>query len=197
MRPIFNLPNRITLARLLGSIGLFVILASMPGPGDDRRPLAWLAFGVFTLTAATDWLDGYLARKLSLETVFGRIMDPFVDKVVVCGAFIFLLDLKPAADYLQAWMVVAIVAREFFVSSIRGYIESRGVSFAAERSGKLKMVIQCFAVGTLLFILALESVPEWIDVVATVAVWAALLSTAQSGGVYLLKAIRALEGGLT
>ena len=197
MRRPFNLPNRITLARLLGSVGLFVILICLPESGGGRRVLGWMAFGLFVLTAASDWLDGYLARKLSQETVFGRIMDPFVDKVVVCGAFIFLLDLQPAADYLQTWMVVAIVAREFFVSSIRGYIESRGVSFAAERSGKVKMVIQCIAVGALLFTLPLGSVPGWLELVTTIAVWAALLSTIQSGGVYLLKAIQALEGGVT
>jgi len=198
MRAELNLPNRITLARLLGAVGVFVLLAEIPESGDQRITLGWAAFSLFVLVAATDWLDGFLARKLGAVTVFGRIMDPFVDKVVVCGTFILLLNMPPASDYLPAWIVVVVVAREFFVSSIRGYVESKGLSFAAEWSGKVKMLIQCVAVSALLFLIPSAPVgqgqapPDWIHVTATVAVWGTLLSTVQSGVVYLVKAVRML-----
>ena len=195
--PTFNLPNKITLARLLLSIVLFVLLSLLPAELDDgRRPLALTAFAVFLMIAGTDWLDGYLARRRGEVTVLGRIMDPFVDKVVVCGSFILLTRIHPASDYLPAWVVVIIVAREFFVSSIRGFMESRSISFAATWQGKLKMTIQCIAVGALLFVLGTvpsgRPAPAWLDAVTILAVWGALLSTIHSGLVYLARARNAL-----
>jgi CDP-diacylglycerol--glycerol-3-phosphate 3-phosphatidyltransferase len=197
--PRFNLPNRITLARLGGSIALFVLLAVIPSTrGSLRALLGWLSIVVFTASAATDWLDGYLARKRGEVTVFGRIMDPFVDKVVICGTFILILDVIPAKELLPGWMVVVVVSREFFVSSIRGFMESRGISFAARWSGKIKMGIQCAAVLTLILVIALvapgDAIPPWLWWSGTVLVWAMLVSTVQSGTVYMLHAARTFKG---
>ena len=91
-----------------------------------------------------------------------------------------------------------VVAREFFVSSLRGFMESRGVAFAAEWSGKIKMMIQSIAVGALIFCLPEARVEgeiaNWLWWTSTLLVWAALVSTIQSGVVYLLKGMKELEG---
>src|SRR5437899_3243620 len=106
--PLLNLPNQLTLARLGLAIALFICIA-----------LQWweLGLAIFCLAAFTDWLDGYLARKQGLSSAFGRNFDPLVDKVLVCGAFIFLLPV-PAAE-LAPWMVTVVVGRELIVTGLR------------------------------------------------------------------------------
>lgn len=190
---VFNLPNQITLSRLGLSAALFVLLALA---GTERVELAglmgWICCGLFVLSSATDWLDGWLARRLKLVTPFGRIMDPFVDKVSVCGTFVFLTVLDPALT--PAWMVVTIIGREFFVQAIRSYLESRGVSFAAELAGKVKFVLQCVAIGaTLLGHAWAGGAPEWWPLCTRVLLWLALLSTVHSGWFYLRKAMAHLR----
>ena len=137
----FNLPNRVTLARLVASMILFVLLANLPEPRHEASPVGIAAFVLFVLVAASDWLDGCLARKYGQVTTIGRILDPFVDKVAVCGTYVMLLRSPPVAPLIEAWMVVVIVAREFFVNDSRGYFESKGVSFGAEAPGKIKMLV--------------------------------------------------------
>lgn len=128
---IFNIPNRITLSRLFLAVVFFVFLTYR---------YFNVAFIIFLVAAATDWLDGYLARKWELSTDLGRLVDPFVDKVIICGAFIIFVHL--ANEIIAPWMVITIVAREFLVSSIRGFSESKGVKFASNIWGKTKMFIQ-------------------------------------------------------
>src|SRR5262245_41698861 len=111
--PVFNLPNGLTLARLLLAGVLFGCIA-----------VEWWLVGlvVFAVAAVTDWLDGYLARKQGLASAFGRNFDPLVDKVLICGAFIFLLPVAGAG--LAPWMVTVVVARELIITSLRSYLES-------------------------------------------------------------------------
>ena len=106
-----------------------------------------LCFWLFIIIALTDYLDGYLARRDGLVSAFGRIADPFVDKVMVLGTMIFLAVMPWSQPWFPAWIVVVVLAREFLVTGIRGYVESRGESFAADGFGKIKMVVQCFAIG--------------------------------------------------
>ena len=114
---------------------------------------------MFVIAAGTDWLDGYFARKYGQVTTLGRILDPFADKVIVCGTFIFLAAIPAIRDGrwgfwgLQPWMVVVIVGRELLVTALRSFIEERGSDFSAKMSGKLKMVLQCVAAGVCLFYL--------------------------------------------
>ena len=117
------------------------MLANLPEPDATKpAPVGIAAFVLFVLVAASDWLDGYLARKYGQVTTIGRILDPFVDKVAVCGAYMMLLRVASGRPLIEAWMVVVIVAREFFVNDSRGYFESKGVSFGAEAPGKIKML---------------------------------------------------------
>jgi len=100
------------------------------------------------LAMFTDFLDGYLARKWNIESTFGRIADPFVDKIVICGSFIMLTTIS---DLVEPWYPLTIVFREFLVSGLRSFIESAGVAFGAAWAGKVKLTIQGLTVPALLF----------------------------------------------
>src|SRR5438105_538785 len=139
---LLNLPNQLTAARLVLSVALFGCIAA-----------AWWLVGlvVFVLAAVTDWLDGYLARRLGVAGAFGRQFDPLVDKVLVCGAFIFLLPVPHAG--VEAWMVTVVVARELLITGLRGFVESQATRFGADWLGKVKMALQCAALIAILFVL--------------------------------------------
>jgi CDP-diacylglycerol--glycerol-3-phosphate 3-phosphatidyltransferase len=154
-----NLPNQITLGRLILAVVFFVLLAQF----DIQHPRIWLldlCFALFIVAALTDWLDGYLARKHNQVTAFGRVLDPFVDKVLVCGTFVFLAgpafvnDAGRNVTYVAPWMVVLILGRELLVTGLRGFSESRGTAFGASVYGKAKMVIQSVTAPTLIFFVA-------------------------------------------
>lgn len=191
-------PNRITALRFLGACGVFVIFAQI----GDREPAACrtelvLAFWLFVLVALTDFLDGYLARRYKLESAFGRIADPFVDKVLVCGAMIFLSSFAWSRTWLPAWITVVVLAREFLVTGIRGYVESLGTNFGADWFGKIKMLVQCFAIGTLIGMHTFEWAQRHREAWSTiehVLVWATLITSVASGLSYTFKARRFLLG---
>jgi len=154
-----NIPNTLTLLRVLFAIIVFVMI------GLARYDLALL---FFLLAATTDALDGWWARRFKQITVFGRIMDPFADKFLICGAFICLLAIPeltsdgagyPAWLMLQPWMVIIIVGRELLVTSLRAFVESAGGDFSAKWLAKLKMVVQCAAV--IFALLYLSGGAEW------------------------------------
>ncbi|MEZ5977176.1 MAG: CDP-diacylglycerol--glycerol-3-phosphate 3-phosphatidyltransferase [Planctomycetota bacterium] len=195
-------PNRVTAIRFVGALVLFVLLAvhgEGVGTGERARPDTAMAvcFVLFVLVAATDWLDGWLARRGKHVTAFGRIADPFVDKILVLGALIFLTALPWARTYLPSWMVVLVLSREMLVTGIRGYAESQGVAFPADRWGKIKLVVQCIAIGALLGLHGLpwpDVLVRPIEVVAHVSVWATLVSTVGSGVSYVVKSARLLGG---
>src|SRR4029077_1209378 len=96
-------------------------------------------------------LDGFIARRYGMVTKIGRILDPFVDKVIIGGAFMFLA-VHPESG-VNAWMVIIVIGREMFVTSLRAVLEQEGKDFSAVMSGKIKMVVQCAAVaGSLLYL---------------------------------------------
>jgi len=125
---VFNLANQLTAARLVLAFVLFGLIALQ----------AWLwCVVVFAAAAVTDWLDGYLARKQGLTSALGRVFDPLVDKVLICGAYIFLLGVPDERAGLQPWMVTVVVARELIITGLRSFMENRNVSFGADCLGKL------------------------------------------------------------
>ena len=196
-----NLPNRVTLARLVLAIVFFVLLSQY----SQLQPKPWMldvAVAIFIIAAVTDILDGYLARKFGQETPLGRVLDPFVDKVLVCGAFILFVGpgFVDATGYnvteVRGWMVVVIVGRELLVTGLRGFNESRGLAFGASLHGKLKMWMQSIAAPVILFIVAHEaSWPEapWLGTVKKVFVWATVIVTALSTVQYLIRSRHILE----
>jgi len=173
----FNLPNRLTLLRLLLAIVFFIFLSYR---------YYNIALGAFLLAWLTDWLDGYLARKKGLLTDFGRIADPFVDKIIVCGGFILLIH--HAHDIIPPWMVVVIVAREFLVNSLRSYSESRGIEFGATIWGKAKMFVQSLTISLILLFFAYLKPFIAIKQGIIIMLWLTVIITLVSGIKYMVKA---------
>jgi CDP-diacylglycerol--glycerol-3-phosphate 3-phosphatidyltransferase len=181
----WNFPNLLSGFRLVLAVVLFVAL------GLEEY---WVSLGVFLMACGTDWLDGWYARRYGQITFLGRILDPFADKVIVCGAFIFLLAARPLVEMpwgLRPWMVVVIVAREMFVTALRSFLEQQRVDFSAKRSGKWKMFLQSVAITAALAYLAwpgsLKENPcfTWAVVLS---LWAAVVQTVLSGLLYALRA---------
>lgn len=185
-RDSLNMPNLITTSRLLMSFVLFSLIAA----GGS-----WiLAAGLFVFAASTDALDGYLARRYKQITVLGRILDPFVDKVIVCGTFVFLLEKQGESDSgVNAWMVIIIIGREMFVSSLRGILEKEGKDFSASLAGKLKMALQCMAVTASLLSLSRDLPWPWLPLVRDVLLWLAVAVTIWSGLIYVIRGFSLLR----
>jgi len=209
----WKLPNQLTMARLVLAGVFFVLLGLYELPPKAYGYLLNIGFVVYVVAGITDVLDGYFARKLNLTSAFGRIVDPFVDKVLVVGAFALLAGNNFAADEafraanafearlphwltggmasgVQAWMVVAVLAREFVVSGVRGYSESQGQEFPATIWGKVKMLTQSVAICTVLFQLANVQGPAWASIVKLTVVWLSVVVTVGSGLAYVTKARR-------
>lgn len=185
LRRAFNLPNAITLSRLLLACVLFWMI--------DQAVYWNAATWLFVIAASTDFVDGYIARKYGLVTVLGRIMDPFVDKIIICGSFIFLMD-HPASG-VGPWMVIAVIGREMFVTSLRSFLETQGKDFSASMSGKLKMLLQCVAVTASLVTFAVTSdLQKTLVPLRDVLLWSAVAVTIWSGVVYVVRAFRILKG---
>lgn len=153
-----HVPNILTFARLgLTFIFLGMILYS---PHVANRPFFLdVAFVLFVIAGLTDAVDGHVARHFNATSKFGRMIDPLVDKVLVCGAFICfaiirvpqLFDWTPTTMAIIRWVTVGIlVLRETYVTVLRQIAESRGINFAAVKSGKIKMFVQTFAIGTVI-----------------------------------------------
>jgi CDP-diacylglycerol--glycerol-3-phosphate 3-phosphatidyltransferase len=199
-----TLPNALTVTRLVvaGAFFATITLTLRMGPHPDRAVWGNAAMALFIVAASTDFLDGYLARRWNATSLFGRIMDPFVDKVLVLGAFVFLASprfaIPESESYerftsttgVHSWMVVVILARELMVTSIRGVVESLGIAFGADGWGKAKMVLQSIAVPTALFVAVNEPLlasASWRGIRDAV-VWAAVAVTVVSCIPYLLRA---------
>jgi len=184
-----NLPNQITLIRLVLSIVLFVLLEVIGGSGDGT--MWYAAFALFTATAGTDWLDGYLARKRKEVTAFGRIADPLVDKIVICGVLILTQTYPETGSLVPSWIVLLVVAREFTVSGLRAFIEGQGVSFAASWSGKSKLLVQAFYCGAVLLYPAAKY--DWVHWSARIGLWLTALLTIVSAGIYIGRGVTILR----
>jgi CDP-diacylglycerol--glycerol-3-phosphate 3-phosphatidyltransferase len=179
---VFNLPNGLTLARLVLAVVLFGCIA-----------VEWWLVGlvVFIVAAITDWLDGYLARKYGSASAFGRNFDPLVDKVLICGAFIFLLPIP--ASGLTPWMVTVVVARELIITGLRSFIETQAASFGADWLGKIKMGLQCAALIAILFAKNIEATDGFLTTVQIGLIYAMIVATALSGLQYLWRALLLLR----
>ena len=141
-----NIPNLITLTRLFLTLVVLLLIWT------DR---AWVVSTViFVVAVSTDWLDGYLARKWNQITPLGRILDPFVDKIIIGGVLIFLTN--KAGSGVSPWVTFIVIGREMFITALRSVLEGHGVDFSARWSGKIKMVLQSICVP-----LCLLSLSPW------------------------------------
>jgi CDP-diacylglycerol--glycerol-3-phosphate 3-phosphatidyltransferase len=174
-----NLADQLTLARAF-SVPLVVLLFAWDFPNHD-----YWATGVFVVAMATDWVDGWWARRTQRSTNLGRLLDPVADKLLVMAALVMLVSRA-----LPAWMVAAIVAREFLMSGLRLAALERGVVMAARDLGKLKTGAQALAA-------ALAGLAAGGAFSTDIAWWAGLVALALtwiSGLDYFLSAPRVLRG---
>ena len=202
----------------VGRIALAAVFFVLLGFYEQQTVMGgWVlnaAFVIYIVAGITDVLDGYLARKWNQTSAFGRIADPFVDKILVVGAFAMLTGMNFVArpettkafeqnlphwltggmvSCVQAWMVVVIMGREFVVSAVRGYSESQGIKFPATYAGKIKMFVQSFAICTVLYQQANVCHTPWAVMMKAIVVWLAVLATVLSGLGYVRQTVKLLR----
>jgi CDP-diacylglycerol--glycerol-3-phosphate 3-phosphatidyltransferase len=181
-----NLPNIISLFRVV-MVPIFMVFLLADVPGGDI-----VALCVFVVAAASDFLDGYLARRNKQVTVFGAFLDPLADKLLVTAALVSLVGLGE----LSAWVAMVVIARELAVSGLRMVAAVQNVVISASRWGKLKTASQMLAVAALIV------EPRWLDPgwtlwgqkVTWYLVMLMLVLTVVSGIDYFIHAWRRLGG---
>ncbi len=142
-----NLPNSLTVTRIcLVPLLVVVLLTKFEGRQIFGVPTEIVGAGIFGLASLTDWADGYLARRRKQVTTFGQVFDPLADKLLICAAFISLVQM----DLAPAWMVAVIIGREFAVTTLRSLSYGRGVAIPASSLGKVKMASQVVAILALI-----------------------------------------------
>lgn len=205
-----HVPNLITIARLVLTVVFFALLNVHQSDTFVRQ--MWVCFVVFIIATLTDALDGYLARHWKVESAFGRVVDPFVDKILVCGAFVFfsstnfitaaeISELRQGAAItsitgVAPWMVVLLIGREFLITGLRGLAESKGIDFRADWAGKIKMFVQSFAIGAILVDVATAyhaGPVGWIHLTRDISIWATLIVTVLSATGYVIRARRVIH----
>ncbi|MBN1852063.1 MAG: CDP-diacylglycerol--glycerol-3-phosphate 3-phosphatidyltransferase [Pirellulales bacterium] len=183
-----NVPNQLSIARLILALVLFVFLSF---------DFFLTSMVIFILAATTDYVDGFWARRYGQVTRLGRILDPFADKTVVCGAFIFLAAVPESP--VAAWMAVIVVVRELLVTALRSFLEEAGGDFSAKWSGKWKMAAQCLAIALCLWWLGHAAAAgagptstrsSWLFYLVHGSIWIAIGLTFYSGIMYILAAQR-------
>lgn len=138
-----NLPNKLTLARLVLAIPFIYFLENSPEGGMTFKIISLVLFAGASIT---DFFDGYLARKHNLITDFGKIMDPLADKVLVISALVVMV----AIDYIPSWMSIIVIFREFLISGIRMVVAAKGEVIAANKLGKYKTTSQMIVIMILI-----------------------------------------------
>ena len=163
-----TLPNVITLARLALIIPLAIAL---------EGGHAMVALALFAFASATDWVDGYLARKLNQTSALGALLDPLVDKILVTAALAGLTY----QGVIPAWTMTVVLSREFLITGLRAAAINAGIVLSASIWGKLKTVTQMAAI---ILLLASDALPSWKPVALGVW-WLAIAFTIGSGVEYL------------
>jgi CDP-diacylglycerol--glycerol-3-phosphate 3-phosphatidyltransferase len=183
-RKFWNVPNTLTVSRLVLALGVFALIAS--------ESYAW-ALVLFLIASATDALDGYFARLLQQDTPLGRQLDPLIDKVIVAGCYIYLATVPGTG--VMPWMVTAIVVRELLIQGLRSHLEGQGQPFGARAAGKLKTVVQCASIAAVLLVLGLpDPRPSVWFVARDLLTWLAVALTLYSGLAYIWIALPSLRG---
>ncbi|BDV43419.1 CDP-diacylglycerol--glycerol-3-phosphate 3-phosphatidyltransferase [Geotalea uraniireducens] len=188
--PIWNIPNILTLLRIALIPALAVLLLS------PSRDAGFWAAAVFAVASVTDWLDGYLARRMGIVTIFGKFLDPIADKLIVMAALIMILPF----GRVQAWMVLVILGREIIITGLRGIASTEGIVIAASDLGKFKTIFQIVAIlGLLLhydyhWLFGIDNPYFYVNMhnVGMFYLWIATIITVWSGVDYLAKFMRVI-----
>ena len=174
-----TIPNLLTILRV-AIIPVVVVLLI----GGDSAASRWWAFALFVVSAATDYFDGWLARKLKQESDFGRLFDPIADKLLVTAVYFALVT----TDVIASWNVIAvilIVSRELLVSAMREHLAARGISMPASKQAKYKTTLQLISAAALIVSpLFGPPFPE----ISLIGLWLATALTVSSGYGYWMRA---------
>lgn len=190
------IPNILTLGRLVMTVVILIMILYAPHVTNQTFFLD-VAFVLFVISGLTDIFDGIAARRLNVTSKFGRMLDPLVDKILVCGAFICfaiigrptLFGFGPGTLAVIHWSVAGIlIAREAYVTVLRHIAEAKGINFAATASGKIKMFTQIFAIGTVLIKMAHVRTAAWGN-------WFAAVTFAIMIAVTVFSGLRATQRG--
>lgn len=168
-----NGPTRLTLLRI-ALIPLLMISNEIGPPWNS-----WVALGIFLLASVTDWLDGYLARKMNQVTTLGKLLDPLADKLLVLTALLLILERK----YVPAWLVILLIGREMGITGLRAFLAAESIVLAANKMGKWKMTFQVIAISFLFLS------DEWyvFHRIGLIAVYLALVLSLISAYVYIAR----------
>ena len=177
-KDIWNIPNILSLSRIAAAPLLIILLIN---PGKYSSILAAV---IFSIAALTDWLDGYLARRMNISTVLGKFLDPLADKVLIITSLIMLIS----AGRAPAWMVSLIVGREIAVTGLRAIVAKEGITIAASSLGKYKTTFQIAAVIALIIHYPFFNID--FHAVGLILIWIALVFTLWSGVDYFVRFIR-------
>ncbi len=180
-----NIANKLTLLRVVlvfAFMGIIWLPLSL-----EPSIMLWIALAIFIIASLTDFLDGYLARKLNLVTNLGKFMDPLADKMLVTAAMLAVIDLGIKnilpAGILPTWIVVFILLREFMVSGVRLIAAGQNHVIAASYLGKLKTVVQM----AMIIVYLLPVNWSLLSILAMCLAYLALILTLVSGFEYLWK----------
>lgn len=191
-----TLANRITLFRFGLSLVALVVL-HLAIEREANGLLLDVCTTLVLLATLLDVVDGYVARRQGEVTQLGRVLDPLVDKILICGCLIFYTRLAALEGIVEPWVPAVVVIREFAVHAVRLDVEGRGVAFGASVWGKQKTFLQTAAVvGCLLYASHLSKLESWRQwrTILLILVGLAVASTVMSGIIYAVAAARAMRG---
>lgn len=196
-----NLPNKITLIRLILVPVILVLMVLVPVNenlynGFDKElvigvyhlPILWIvAAGLFIIASLTDFLDGYLARKYNLVTTFGKFFDPIADKLLVNGVIIVM----SVANIIPVWITIIMILRDVFVDAIRMFVSSKNVVISANKWGKLKTIWQMIGITVLFFanhrFITTIGPYHWINKLCMIPMYIAVFFSLLSGIIYFMQ----------
>ena len=189
-------PNIVSMSRLMAVPILTAIFVCWGNENSFPEPWFWWAtLCVFSIGMATDALDGYLARKLDSVTVFGRMMDPLIDKILIQTMFILLASSPWTSSFVPIWAVILILAREVFITGLRGFAEVQRIDFSASKWGKGKTMSQTIAIIMILGGMAIHGTSMAGMIYADICFWAVMIATTLtvlSGLDYVIKLRKAI-----
>ncbi len=179
-----SLPNILSVGRILLTLLMFAALLAVGGGAEGAKGLRTFAFWAFVIAAVTDFFDGWLARKLDAVSLWGTILDPIGDKILVCGAVVGLLAVGAGPDL--AWPAGLILFREFTVSALREVGAARGLKLPVTQLAKWKTTLQLVALGAYL----LPGLPPTLH---KILIWVAAAVTLITGAQYMVQTHRGLK----
>jgi cardiolipin synthase len=181
--PLTQIPNLITIARILAIVPIIALVMT----GDTNLRL--IALILYILAAASDWLDGYLARKWNQTSPLGRMLDPIADKLLV-GLLIAAFAWDGSLSALDMIPVLAILFREFFISGLREFLGNTKVVLKVSQLAKWKTTVQLVALAIIL----LERIVPGLGLVSDIVLWLAGILTVWTGAQYLMASWPHLSG---